>query len=77
MKIQAFTKIYHTAVKRKGGEKKLQSILPPVPKQHRIATQPDAVFLAMMTKCINQAGFNWRVIEKNGLNLKRPFSILI
>lgn len=62
--MQKFHRIQAIATKRKGGEKKLKSILPKVPKQNQIVKQTDDHFLAMMTKCINQAGFNWSVIEK-------------
>jgi len=60
----AFKAIRARAVKRKGGEAVLASLLPKVPSQKGLAQLADDRVLAEMTKRIFSAGFVWRVIEK-------------
>ena len=62
--MQKFKSIVAIAEKRKGSAAKLKSILPKVPNPKSITKKTDDRFLAMMTKCVNQAGFHWGVIEK-------------
>ncbi len=78
--MQPFSSIMRIAEKRKGGAAKLKSILPKVPPRQYIAKQSDDRFLSMMTRCINEAGFNWSVIAKKwpefeaayfGFNIKK------
>ena len=61
--MHTFEEIWDIAVKRKGTvaevEKQLQK--PKSPKE--IEETPDDRYLALMTRCIFQAGFNWKVIE--------------
>ncbi len=71
--MQKFASIIKVAEKRKGGPAKLKSILPKVPSQKNIAKQGDDRFLSMMTKCINQAGFHWGVIEKKWPEFEEAF----
>jgi len=59
----AFKAIRARAVKRKGGEAVLASLLPKVPSQKGLAQLADDRVLAEMTKRIFSAGFVWSVIE--------------
>ncbi len=61
--MKKFAKIKAVAEKRKGGEKALKALLPPVLSKAKLAKKGDDRFLAMMCKAVNQAGFNWTVIE--------------
>lgn len=71
-----FGAIYDRAVKRKGGEDELEKLLADwrKPKSARtIAKIPDDRWLAMMTKCIFQAGFSWKVIESKWPGFEEAF----
>ncbi|OQK16668.1 3-methyladenine DNA glycosylase [Methyloprofundus sedimenti] len=61
--MQSFEQIFQRAVKRKGGEDQLQLLLPPVKSIQEVCLQKDDRILSCMTKCIFQAGFNWKVVE--------------
>lgn len=61
--MNSFEQIYDIACQRKGGEQQLQSLLPDVITPQELAAKGDDRFLAMMCKAINQAGFNWTVIN--------------
>lgn len=58
-----FDEIHAIAAERKGGEKVLEKSLEPPLSQAELARIPADRWLAMMTKCIFQAGFNWKVVE--------------
>jgi 3-methyladenine DNA glycosylase Tag len=60
--MRPFDKLYALAVARKGETGVLESLQHPKP-QAEIAAMPDDRFLALMTKCIFQSGFNWKVVE--------------
>ncbi|MBL1292750.1 MAG: DNA-3-methyladenine glycosylase I [Thiotrichales bacterium] len=57
-----FSTILARAEKRKGGSAELKKLLKPVLSKKKLALKGDDRFLAMMTRAINQAGFNWTVI---------------
>ena len=59
-----FDQIYQCAAKRKGGEAQLLSLLPPIKPQEKVRLQTNDRILSMMTQCIFQAGFSWKVVEK-------------
>lgn len=60
--MQAFQDIYNRAIQRKGAEiLSARLIEPKAPSELR--SIPDDRWLAEMTKCIFQAGFNWKIIE--------------
>ena len=60
--MRSFDEIYALAVARKGEASVLESLQHPKPKAE-IAAMPDDRFLALMTKCIFQSGFNWKVVD--------------
>lgn len=59
-----FEKIFQCAVIRKGGEAQLQSLLPPIKSVEQVCSQTDDRILSIMTQCIFQAGFRWKVVDK-------------
>ncbi len=60
--MRSFDEIYALAVARKGEDGVLESLQHPKSRVE-IAAMPDDRFLALMTKCIFQSGFNWKVVE--------------
>ncbi|MCC5640851.1 DNA-3-methyladenine glycosylase I [Nostoc sp. CHAB 5824] len=60
--MRSFDQIYALAVARKGEDGVLESLRHPKSRVE-IAAMPDDRFLALMTKCIFQSGFNWKVVE--------------
>jgi 3-methyladenine DNA glycosylase Tag len=69
----AFGAIRARAVKRKGSERILQSLLPPVSRAGPLAALGDDRVLAEMTKRIFSAGFVWSVIEKKWPGFEEAF----
>jgi len=68
-----FQGIYDRAARRKGGEKALQQLLSsPKPPAELEKISADR-YLAMMTKCINRAGFNWKVIDNKWPEFEQAF----
>ena len=59
----SFKKIKARAVQRKGGEAALNSILMHPKQKDAIKKIPDDRWLSEMTRCIFQAGFNWKVVD--------------
>ncbi|MFK8013034.1 MAG: DNA-3-methyladenine glycosylase I [Marinicellaceae bacterium] len=68
-----FEKIYHLAIERKGGEKQLKKLLNPILSNKQLAKVSDDRFLAMMCRAINQAGFNWTVINNKWPQFEEAF----
>lgn len=59
--MRSFDELYAMAAERKGGKEALEDMIPlPDPM---VTEMPEDRWLAVMTKCIFQAGFNWKVIE--------------
>ncbi len=68
-----FNTIRERAEKRKGGSKALIKLMPEVASKAKLSKLGDDRYLAMMTKCINQAGFSWRVIENKWPEFEEAF----
>ena len=70
--MKKFAQIRRRAEKRKGipGLKKL---LPRVATRQQLIATTDDRYLAMMTRCINQAGFSWKVIENKWPEFEEAF----
>lgn len=51
----------------------LKKLLPKVANKKTLVALGDDRYLAMMTKCINQAGFSWKVIEKKWPEFEEAF----
>ncbi len=71
--MKSFDQIYQRAVLRKGGENELQSLLPEISSPEQITEQTDDRVLAMMTQCIFQAGFAWKVVTDKWPNFETVF----
>jgi len=61
------------AVKRKGGEEALLSMLPVVLGKQELEKVGDDRFLASMCRVVNQAGFNWTVIVNKWPQFEEAF----
>lgn len=68
-----FEKIRERAEARKGGAAALKRLLPKVATRKQLLALGDDRYLAMMTKCINQAGFSWKVIENKWPEFEQAF----
>lgn len=68
-----FEKIRERAEARKGGAAALKRLLPEVATRMQLLALGDDRYLAMMTKCINQAGFSWKVIENKWPEFEQAF----
>jgi 3-methyladenine DNA glycosylase Tag len=73
--MRAFEDIYARAAERKGGPEALEALI----AEHRpkdpadLGATPDHRWLAQMTKCVFQAGFNWRVIDNKWKGFEAAF----
>jgi 3-methyladenine DNA glycosylase Tag len=73
--VRRFADIYARAAARKGGEAALEALI----AEHRskspaeLAAIPDERWLAQMSKCVFQAGFNWQVIENKWPGFEAAF----
>jgi 3-methyladenine DNA glycosylase Tag len=61
--MKKFTEIHQAALKRKGGEAKLATLLTPMANKTQLLEVPDERYLAQITRCVFNAGFHWRVIS--------------
>lgn len=61
--MRKFEEIFAIAAERKGGTAALEKLLEPAASVDDLAKVPDDRWLAMMAKCIFNAGFNWKVVE--------------
>ena len=68
-----FDDIFQIAAKRKGGASQLEELLDPPLSAAQLATIPDDRWLSMMTKCVFQAGFSWKVIEAKWDGFEKAF----
>jgi 3-methyladenine DNA glycosylase Tag len=68
-----FKQTYLRAAARKGGEKQLLRLLSLPLSSPEIKAQSEDRFLATMTKCINQAGFSWKVIAQKWPEFEEAF----
>jgi len=70
---RSFDEIFALAANRKGGarafEKTLSDPLPPA----KLARIPDDRWLSTMSKCVFQAGFNWRVVDSKWPRFEEVF----
>ena len=71
--MQNFKTIYQRAAKRKGGEDKLQAMLPQLTPKVKLAKLQDSYCLCLMSKCIFRSGFVWRVVENKWQEISQAF----
>ena len=73
--MRAFAEIYAEAAERKGGAAALEALIAdqtPKGRAELLAT-PDDRWLAQMTRCVFQAGFNWKVIDNKWPGFEAAF----
>ncbi len=74
--MKKFADIYDRAAKRHGGEAGIQKKIAEFSYMNNpkaLADTPDERFLSQMTKCVFQAGFNWKVIENKWPGFEEAF----
>lgn len=72
--MQSMKQITAIAARRKGGGAALERLLTRPLSAARIRKIPDDRWLSAMTKCVFQAGFNWRVIEDKWARFEEVFA---
>ncbi|MDA4844269.1 DNA-3-methyladenine glycosylase I [Hoeflea poritis] len=68
-----FDAIYKIAADRKGGQKAFEATLSHPKSREELAAIPDDRWLSQMSKCIFQAGFNWKVVENKWPDIEEAF----
>lgn len=68
-----FDEIWAIAADRKGGADTLEALLGCPKSAADLARAPDDRWLSTMAKCLFQAGFNWKVIEKKWPGMEAAF----
>lgn len=71
----SFQEIYARAAERKGGKDALEALIAEhAPRSAAdLAATPDDRWLSQMTRCVFQAGFNWKVIENKWPGFEAAF----
>ena len=62
--MKPFADILALAAGNKGGEAEVEKLLPEVKSAAELTAVADDRILALMTKCVFQSGFSWKVIEQ-------------
>lgn len=68
-----FKTIRQRAEERKGGSAALSALLREVPNQEQLLNIPEARYLSAMIRCINRAGFSWKVIDQKWPEFEEAF----
>ncbi len=71
--MREFEEIYEIAAERKGGAEALEALLSKPLSAKELAETSDDRWLAMMAKCLFQAGFNWKVIDAKWPGMESAF----
>lgn len=69
--MRSFDEIYEISATRHGGAEALETKL--IRPDPNVAALPEDRWLALMTKCIFQAGFSWKVIESKWPGFEAAF----
>ncbi len=72
--MRTFAEIFEIAAARKGGADVLEQRLERPRPAKQLAALPDDRWLSMMTKCVFQAGFNWKVVDNMWPGFEAAFS---
>ncbi len=62
--MKSFATLYERAAARKGGRAALEALIPEPESTAALRRVPDDRWLSMMTRCVFQAGFSWKVVDK-------------
>ncbi|WP_164657988.1 DNA-3-methyladenine glycosylase I [Tropicibacter sp. Alg240-R139] len=68
-----FDEIFGLAAARHGGDQALEAKLSKPKSPQELANMPDDRWLSVITKCVFQAGFNWKVIEAKWDSFEEAF----
>lgn len=71
--MRSFDEIFEITSARKGGDDALERMLEPAAPARQLAQVPDDRWLAMMAKCIFNAGFNWKVVDAKWPGFEEAF----
>ncbi len=71
--MRSFQEIFDIASERKGGVQALEDLLEPATSAAKLADIPNDRWLAMMAKCIFNAGFNWKVVDAKWPGFEEAF----
>ena len=71
--MRSFQEIFDIAAERKGGAQALEDLLEPATSAAKLADIPNDRWLAMMAKCIFNAGFNWKVVDAKWPGFEEAF----
>ena len=70
---RTFDEILAIAAGRKGGVKAFEKTLSSPKSSKQLAAIPDDRWLSMMSKCVFQAGFNWKVVDSKWPRFEEVF----
>ena len=71
--LRSFSTIRAQAAARKGGDAALAAQLPTMKTAAELAAIPDDRWLSMMSRCVFQAGFSWKVVENKWPGTEEAF----
>jgi 3-methyladenine DNA glycosylase Tag len=71
--MEKFDSIYQRACERHGGEATIAGLMPLVRSKRSLAAGKNDRWLAQMTRCIFQAGFVWRVVDRKWDDFEEVF----
>lgn len=71
--MRSFQEIFDIAADRHGGSKTLAAKLSKPKSEAELAAMPEDRWLSVITKCVFQAGFNWKVIESKWDGFEKAF----
>lgn len=71
--LSKFETIIDLAKERKGSQKKLQQLLVTPKTNIQLEQVPDDRYFSTMTRCVNNAGFNWSVVAKKWPQFEEAF----
>ncbi|MET3599026.1 DNA-3-methyladenine glycosylase I [Martelella mangrovi] len=72
--MRSFDEIHAIAETRKGGAEAVEAVLQRPSPADEIRARPDDRYLSLMTRCIFNAGFNWKVVEAMWPGFEAAFS---
>ncbi len=71
--MEKFSTILKRAIKRKGSKAAIEAVMPVVKTRRQLLAITDDRVLAEFTRCIFQAGFSWKVVEKKWDGFEKIF----
>ncbi len=72
--MRTFDELFEISAERKGGAEALNSLLGPPTSKQELEKITNDRWLAQMTKCVFQAGFNWKVVNSMWPGFEEAFN---